>query len=168
MSSILKTNIHLPMAAILLAAAFAGPAVAADKFVPFKGSLHATETIVTSPGTPPTSFVATGNGGGVATQLGLFTMTWEFTVILADGTGSGPVRYTAANGDQLFTSVTGASEPTSTPGLFHITEVQTITGGTGRFTNAKGTFIVERWTDLNSGLTYGSFSGTISSLGEAH
>jgi hypothetical protein len=112
--------------------------------------------------------VADGSGGGIATHLGQFTLTWEFTVIIADGTGSGPVRFSAANGDEIFATAAGTSEPTSTPGVFHIMEVQTITGGTGRFANAKGTFIVDRFTDLNTGLTSGSFNGTITSPGEAH
>jgi hypothetical protein len=60
------------------------------------------------------------------------------------------------------------SEPTSTPGVFHSTEVQTITGGTGRFANAKENFIMERLTDLNTGLTFGSIHGTIASPGSAH
>lgn len=148
--------------------AASGAAGAADKLVPFKGSLEATETIVTNPGSPPVSFVAYGSGGGIATHLGRFTLTWEFTVIIADGTGSGPVHFTAANGDEIFTTAAGTSEPTSTPGVIHIMEVETITGGTGRFANAKGTFIVDRLTDLNTGLTSGSFNGTITSPGEAH
>jgi hypothetical protein len=147
---------------------WAGPAATGDKLVPFKGSLNATETIVFNPGSPPVSFVADGIGGGVATHLGRFTLTWEFTVLLADGTGTGPVHFIAANGDEIFTTAAGTSEPTSTPGVFHIVEVQTITGGTGRFANAKGTFIVDRFTDLNTGLTSGSFDGTITSPGEAH
>ena len=105
--------------------------------------------------------MADGSGGGIATHLGLFTLTWHFTVNLADGTGSGPVHFIAANGDEIFTTAAGTSEPTATPGVFHITEVHTITGGTGRFANAKGTFIVERLTDLNTGFTSGSFHGTI-------
>ena len=159
---------NLPVTAILLTFALAAPAMAADKLVTFKGSLHARETIVPNPGSPPVSFVAYGSGGGVATHLGLFTLTWQFTVIIADGTGSGPVHFIAANGDEIFTTVTGTSEPTGAPGVFHITEVQTITGGTGRFANAKGTFIVDRLTDLNTGLTSGSFTGVITSPGEGH
>jgi hypothetical protein len=88
-------------------------------------------------------------------------------VILADGTGSGPVRYIAANGDQIFMTAVGQSEPTVTPGVFRITEINTITGGTGRFAGAKGSFMVERLTDLNTGLTSGSFHGTITSPGSA-
>ena len=168
MNTLLRSGTCLPIAAMILTAALANPAAAAAKLVPFKGSLQAKEKIVSTQGSPPVSFVADGSGGGIATHLGLFTLTWEFTVIIADGTGSGPVHFIAANGDEIFTTAAGTSEPTSTPGVFHITEVQTITGGTGRFANAKGTFIVDRLTDLNTGLTSGSFNGTISSPGEVH
>jgi hypothetical protein len=167
MRIIMRNSIYLPMAAILLTATLAGPAMADDKLVPFSGSLHAKETIV-SQGMPPGTFVADGSGGGIATHLGLFTLTWKFTVIIADGTGSGPVHFIAANGDEIFTTAAGVSEPTSTPGVFRIMEVQTITGGTGRFANATGSFIVERLTDLNTGFTSGSFHGTITSPGAAH
>ena len=167
MRTIMRNSISLPMAAILLTVALAGQAVAADKLVPFSGSLHAKESIVLQ-GVPPGTFVADGSGGGIATLLGLFTLTWKFTVIIADGTGSGPVHFVAANGDEIFTTSAGTSEPTSTPGVFHIVEVQTITGGTGRFANAKGSFIVDRLTDLNTGLTSGSFHGTVTSPGSAH
>src|SRR5438874_2745252 len=88
MRTITRNSINLPMAAILLTAALAGPAVAEDKLVPFKGSLHATEKIVAFQGSPPVAFVTDGSGGGIATHLGLFTLTWEFTVTIANGTGT--------------------------------------------------------------------------------
>jgi len=95
-------------------------------------------------------------------------VTWQFTVLLADGTGTGPVTFIAANGDKIFTTAAGTSGPTGTPGVFHIVELQTVTGGTGRFANAKGTLSVDRLTDLNTGLTSGSFSAIITLPGEAH
>ena len=168
MSTIMRNSINLPMAAILLTAALAGPAVAADKLVPFSGSLHAKEKIVSTQGSPPVSFVADGSGGGIATHLGRFTLTWHFTVNTVDGTGSGPVHFIAANGDSIFSTAAGTSEPTSTPGVFRITEIQIITGGTGRFAGAKGSFTVERLVDLTTGFTSGSFHGTITSPGSAH
>jgi len=170
MTTIMRNSIHLPMAAILLTAALAGPAVAADKLVPFSGSLHAKEKIVSTQGSPPVSFVTDGSGGGIATLLGLFTLTWEFTVIIADGTGSGSVHFIAANGDEIFSTSVGVAVPTSTPGVVRIVEVQTITGGTGRFANAKGTFIVDRLVDLNHepAPTSGSFHGIITSPGSAN
>jgi hypothetical protein len=143
----------------------AGSSAWAGERVPFSGSLHAHETTVSED--PGISFVTDGTGGGIASHLGRFTVAWEFTVNLADGTGSGPVRYTAANGDEIFTTSVGQSEPTGTPGVFHIVEIQTVTGGTGRFADAKGSFTVDRLVDLTTGLTSGSFHGTITSPGAA-
>ena len=143
----------------------AGSSAWAGEQVPFSGSLQAHEAVVSQ---GPGTFVTDGSGGGIATHLGRFTLTWEFTVILADGTGSGPVRYIAANGDQVFMTAVGQSEPTGTPGVFRITEIQIITGGTGRFAGAKGSFTVERLVDLTTGFTSGSFHGTITSPGSAH
>ena len=143
----------------------AGSSAWAGEQVPFSGSLQAHEAIM-----PPVSgtFVTDGSGEGIATHLGRFTLTWEFRVNIADGTGSGPVRYIAANGDQIFMTAVGQSEPTGTPGVFRITEIQIITGGTGRFAGAKGSFTVERFVDLTTGLTSGSFHGSITSPGAAH
>lgn len=137
----------------------------AGELVPFSGSLQAHEHIVSQ---GPASFVTDGSGGGIATHLGTFTLTWQFTVNTTDGTGSGLARYTAANGDQIFMTVVGQSEPTSTPGVFRIVEIETITGGTGRFEGAKGSFTVERLIDLATFVSSGSFHGTITSPGAAH
>jgi len=157
--TITGTSINLLVAATVSVLALASPAVAADKLIPFNGSLNAQEAI--SAGPAPGTFVADGTGGGIATLIGRFTLTWKFTVTIADGTGLGPVRFTAANGDEIFTTAAGISWPADTPGVFHIREIQTITGGTGRFAGAKGTFVVERLTDLNTGATSGSFQGTM-------
>jgi hypothetical protein len=163
----MKTTIYLPMAAMLLIAAFTGSAAAAEKPVPFGGSLQAVEHSVFQ-GPPPGTLLVDASGSGIATHLGQFTLTWKFTVNLADGTGSGPVIFTAANGDAIFYTALGRSEPTDTPGVFHVVEIETITGGTGRFAGAQGSFIVDRLTDLNTGLTSGSFHGTITSPGAVH
>jgi len=151
---------------LIVCGLFAAGSVAwAGERVPFSGSLHAKETTVSVD--PGISFVTDGSGGGVATHLGKFDVAWEFIVELAGGTGSGPVRYTAANGDEIHATSFGTSEPTATPGVFHITEVQVVTGGTGRFAGARGSFCVDRLVDLNTGETSGSFHGTISSPGAA-
>ena len=49
-----------------------------------------------------------------------------------------------------------------TPGFLVIVETATITGGTGRFAGATGSFVVERLYDIVGGTTIGSFDGTIS------
>jgi len=44
-----------------------------------------------------------------------------------------------------------------------VTEINTITGGTGRFTGAQGSFTVERLHNMVTSATFGSFHGTITS-----
>ncbi|HET7217906.1 MAG TPA: hypothetical protein VFJ02_07650, partial [Vicinamibacterales bacterium] len=51
------------------------------------------------------------------------------------------------------------------PGVLSIVETATITGGTGRFADATGSFTVERVFNQATGVTTGSFEGTISSPG---
>ena len=161
MKNIMTSSMYLPTAAALLAAALAGPALA-DELVPLHGTLQAQELI--TPGTAPETISADGSGAGNATQLGQFKVTWKFTVNLADGTGSGPVHFTAANGDEIFTTATGSSVPIK-PGYFQIKETHIITGGTGRFANAQGSFMVVRVLNFDAGLSSGSFQGIITSTG---
>jgi len=149
-----KTIICLQMTALLLAAALPG-AVAAE--TPFQGSFQASEV-------PAVQFpivTIAGSGGGIATQLGKFTMTYEAEVNLLTRVGIGSVEFIAANGDRLFADILGQSTPTATPNLISIVEVLTITGGTGRFADATGRLISERLKDQVTGNTSGSFDGTI-------
>jgi hypothetical protein len=117
--------------------------------LPFKGTLQGTETI---DGTHHT--IA---GSGQATQLGRFTSETDITVIA--GAGVGTAVWTAANGDQLFISFAGQGVLTFP--IVTITETEKITGGTGRFVGASGTFETERSVNLATGATSGSFTGKI-------
>jgi hypothetical protein len=45
--------------------------------------------------------------------------------------------------------------------VLYIEETATITGGTGRFAGATGSFTAERLYDMVAGTTIGSFEGTI-------
>jgi hypothetical protein len=165
--SVMRASVSLAVAAMLLTAALTVPA-AAQKQVPFKGSLQGHETDTPEGGPPPTTLNVDGNTTGIATQVGQFSFSYQLTVTLADGTATGSAQLIAANGDSVFTTVAGSSEQTSTPGVVSITEVDTITGGTGRFAGAQGSFTVERLVNLATGLTSGSFHGTITSPGAAH
>jgi len=165
--SVMRASVSLAVAAMLLTAALTVPA-AAQKQVPFKGSLQGHETDTPEGGPPPTTLNVDGNTTGIATQVGQFSFSYQLTVTLADGTATGSAQLIAANGDSVFTTVAGSSEQTSTPGVVSITEVDTITGGTGRFAGAQGSFTVERLVNLATGLTSGSFHGTITSSGAAH
>jgi hypothetical protein len=163
--SLMKASIVV--AAMLLTAALAIPAAAQNQ-VPFKGFLQGHETDTPQGGPPPTTLIADGSATGIATHVGQFSFTYQLTVNLANGTATGSARLVAANGDSVYTTIAGSSELTATPGVASITEINTITGGTGRFAGAQGSFTVERLVNLVTGFTSGSFHGTISSPGAAH
>jgi len=74
----------------------------------------------------------------------------------------------AANGDNVYTTIVGSAVPEATPGVDSITEINTITGGTGRFAGAQGSFTVMRLVTLATGFTSGSFNGTITPPGATH
>lgn len=144
----------------LAVATSVGPAAAAD-LVPFKGSLEATATV--TPLEPPVASVVI-DGSGIATQLGRYTLHFPHLVNQATRVGTGTYTFTAANGDTLTADVTGQATLVA-PGVLSVAETATITGGTGRFAGATGSFVVERTFFVATGLTTGSFAGTISSPG---
>ena len=125
--------------------------------LPFQGTLQATET-------------ADGAlrhlvGTGEATHLGRFTLTSEFTVTSPPPRASGTATWTAANGDEIFTTLIGQGVVTF-PVLATV-ETHTITGGTGRFAGTSGSIIVERSLNLQTWISSASITGTIS-LGSGH
>ncbi len=126
--------------------------------LPFHGSLQAVEIIRPA---PPVLLV-NATGGGTGTHLGRFTATYQVTVTIASGSATGSFTFIAANGDRLFATFTGQATPTAEPGVVTIRETATITGGTGRFAGATGSFIIERVLNQPTGVSSGSFNGTIS------
>jgi hypothetical protein len=135
--------------------------LANDQEVPFKGRLEGAATI--TPGTPPFLSVSV-EGTGNATHLGRFTVEIPHVVNAATRTSTGTYEFTAANGDTLTAGFTGQATLTA-PGLLSIVETATITGGTGRFADATGRFTVTREFNQVTGVTTGSFEGTVSSPG---
>ena len=133
--------------------------------VPFKGRLEGAVTSRT-PLTPQLVSLLT-EGTGNATHLGRFTVEIAHVVNTFARTVTGSYEFTAANGDNtLIADVTGQFGPTlENPRVLLSEETATITGGTGRFAGASGSFTVERLLDLDTGLTTVSFNGTISSPG---
>jgi len=165
MKTITRTNLYLPMAAIILTVALAVPAAAQNR-VPFKGTMQGED--IDSPGPSPTTVVVSTSGTGIGTHLGQFSFTQQVTVDFTTGTSTGSGHWVAANGDSIDTTIAGSGEPTDTPGIIRITDIQTISGGTGRFAGAQGSFTVERLASVVTFLTSGSFHGTITSPGAAH
>ena len=133
-------------------------AASARKPLPLKGSIEALETYRVS---GPTMFV-TATGSGEATHLGRYTVTYEVQVDLPTGTGTGlSAQYVAANGDRLFAEGSGQATPTEDPSVFVVVETYTITGGTGRFAGATGSFTETRRVNIGTGVTSGTIDGNI-------
>lgn len=76
---------------------------------------------------------------GVASQLGKFRMANVADIDLTTLASEGTTTITAANGDQLFTTYSSAGVPTGGD-TYTITGTHFITGGTGRFEGAQGSF----------------------------
>jgi hypothetical protein len=145
LKTITIAKMYLPVTALILAAV-AIPA-AAQQQVPFTA--------------------ATGTG----THLGQFSLTQEVTANFVNFTDTGSAQWTAANGDSIYTTVVGSAIPGDV--VFTITEIHTITGGTGRFSGAQGSFTVHRTHIVapsadGTHVTFGSFEGTITPPGASH
>lgn len=140
--------------------------VAAGDQVPFKGSLAGTVTI--TPISPPVVSVLI-EGTGNATHLGRYTLEFTAVVNQATRTQAGPatIVITSANGDRITAEGSGGQATLVAPGVLSIVDPATITGGTGRFADATGGFVIRRTFFVAAGVTTGSFEGTISRPGGA-
>ena len=141
-----------------------GP-VAAGEQVPFTGKFEGERTDRIPIG--PTTVRDRWDMAGTATHLGQFEVVVSVVVDFGSlpVTGAGTATFVAANGDMLFADVTGYSEPVEPGVTVLIIESGVITGGTGRFAGASGSYTSERLTSLVTNETIGSFEGTISSPG---
>ena len=147
--------------ALALTFGLAGP-VAAREHVPFHGTLEGIATI--EPLSPPLLSVNI-DASGTASQLGRFTVEVPHVVNPQTRIALGSYVFTAANGDTLTATFTGQATLTATPGVLTIGEEARISGGTGRFAGASGSFTTQRVFNQMTGLTSGSFAGTISLRG---
>jgi hypothetical protein len=132
--------------------------------VPFRGNFEG--GLTRTPLDPP--FVLDElESAGQASHLGQFELLITAVVNTTTRTAIGTYEFIAAHGYTLTAEFTGSSAPTATPGIILITEVATITGGTGRFADASGSFIAERLFDTTTGATVGTIEGTVSSPGQS-
>jgi hypothetical protein len=108
---------------------------------------------------PPTVFLestVTGN----ASHLGKYDGSFPHFINLADGTFHGTLTFTRQNGDKLFAEITGVAIPIS-PTEFSISLNATITGGTGKFVGASGSFTGSGTADLATLTTSQTFDGVL-------
>ncbi|HSU19087.1 MAG TPA: hypothetical protein VLI45_05020 [Acidobacteriaceae bacterium] len=162
MKTISKSSIYVFVGAIILALAL--PA-ASQQQVPFKGTIAGNDS---DNFLSDTTVLVTSTGTGVSTQLGRFSFTLETTVDLVVGTETGTAEFTAANGDVIHTTYVGFGAFTNDPDVVGILETFTISGGTGRFAGAQGTFTMQRTGNVVTFRTVGLFEGTITSTGADH
>jgi hypothetical protein len=157
-SNLLLTCLALAVVSMIT---FVAPAAAGDE-VPLKGNLQGdvVHTAV-SPTVDSVVITATGNVG----PLGHAAITTTHLVDRVARQAVGTYDFTAANGDTVHAEFTGRAMPTATPGVLAIVEIATITGGTGRFEGATGSFTIQRLYDQVAGTTDGTIEGSISSPG---
>jgi hypothetical protein len=123
---------------------------------PFKGAFEGTQSA--TPGTPPfVNIQMTGEGQG--THVGRFEIALPHTVNVATASATGTCTIVAADGSRIIASFTGQAQVGPT---VSIVEQATITGGTGRFADASGTFTIRRTYVPATGVTTGAFEGTLS------
>ena len=148
----------LPVAPSSPEAADSSSGSSVTQSVPFKGNLEGTQTV--TPLQPPLGMVS-GEAAGTATHLGRFTVEFPHIVNFALGQGEGTYTFRAANGDTLTADFVGQAEVGP---VTSIVEEANITGGTGRFAGASGTFTVRRTFIQSTGVTTGTFEGTLSGI----
>ena len=121
--------------------------------LPFKGTYEGLETVGTVPSNHHLDAI------GNATHLGRFTVTADWTLAATGNFGTS--TWTAADGDGFSTSF--ARRGVVAPPTITFTEIHTITGGSGRFGNASGTFTVVQTRGLSMPYNNSAtFDGTIS------
>lgn len=111
----------------------------------------------------------TGGGAGTATLVGPFTYTEKATVDLPTGmTGAGSFQFVLANGDTITAVLVGRAVPDVPKGNSFV-GLYTITGGTGKFQRATGSFTVQRYFDDSNipafSLGWSHFEGIIDAPG---
>jgi hypothetical protein len=155
----LSTVMAMLLSVVLVSVVFAAPATAAVQ-LPLRGVIQANETYSLDLANLQMFVNATGSGN--ATHLGRFAVNYQVTVDLLTSAGTGAsTQLVAANGDAVYAAGSGQGTPTGTPNEFIVVEVYTITGGTGRFAGATGTFVETRRVNIVTGVTSGEIEGTI-------
>ena len=148
------------LAAFACAVALPAAALAGDE-VPLRGSDQGSWGLGThNCGALLPVFVA---DSGAATHLGRYAYSSQECANLAAGTYAGSFTMTAASGD----TVTGTYAGTFTvdaAGTIHYEQTNTITGGTGRFASASGTFALSGLAFANGDCAQ-ELSGAISRVG---
>jgi hypothetical protein len=133
----LMRDVRCVLAAVLLSMIAAVPMSGAAS-VPFKGSWSG--QTVSADGTNFPVVAVVSDGEGQLTHLGRYFMTSPHTSDVFTGETIGQQIFTAANGDQLTASCAGAPQPQPNGHVVGTLDCS-ITGGTGRFEGATGSYV---------------------------
>jgi hypothetical protein len=183
MKNITRSNIYLPMVAMILTAALAVPASAQTSCADygpgcFKGIFQGQDMHDTNLPPGATTILIRTVANGIGTHFNQFLLVREITGSLVTGELTGSAQWVAANReDRIYATVAGNAVPDFPGQVLKVEETHTITGGTGRFTGAQGGIKVTLFHKFQpSGVAggfqthdiSGSFQGTITFPGAAH
>lgn len=141
---------------------------AAAEFVPFKGVV--TGDAVSTPTSAPPVVLVNFSGAGNASHLGQFTANAQYFLnpLLFPTrltVTEGVFTFTSANGDTIYGTFNGQGQFTADPNIITLDATAVITGGTGRFTGASGTFHAVSVVDLSADRIQTVFDGVVSAPG---
>ena len=154
------------MTAIFLTVALVSSAVEAG-VIPINGTIAGSQSDVPFPD-PAEGFYDNGSVTSTDTELGPFTEFYSVPLAFAFlGTPPGDIAGIrlivgdAANGDSILACFLGRNAGLCDNGDLHIVDPWTIIGGTGRYAGARGSFTTDGCSNLVTGETSGTISGTI-------
>jgi hypothetical protein len=161
----IKQN-YLKVGLVLTALTLLPPAfpAMAEEQVPFKGVEVGADTA--GPFDFPFATIL-NTAEGHATHLGHYTVTGILVINVLSGSVTGTFTLTAANGDILFLTLTGDAPP---PSVKETVANVTVTGGTGRFEGATGSWVQDShfaflFVDVSTDPYVAVLEGTISTPG---
>src|SRR5262245_23397716 len=153
------------MTAIFLTVALVGSAVEAG-VIQINGTIAGSESVAPFPN-PAEGIYVNGSAMSTDTALGPFTLFYSLPVDFAfadtppgNAGGSRLIVGDAANGDSILACFFGINSGLCDNGLRHV-DPWTIIGGTGRYAGARGSFTTDTCSNLVTGETSGTISGTI-------
>ena len=154
------------MTATFLTVALVSSAVEAG-VIRINGTIAGSESDAPFPD-PSEGFYVNGSQTSTDTQLGPFTEFYSVPVAFAFlGTPPGDIAGIrlivgdAANGDSILACFFGINSGLCANGDLRHVDPWTIIGGTGRYAGAKGSFTTDQCSNLMTGETSGTISGTI-------